>query len=140
MLYLFLAILLFTLATLLSAGASRRADFGFVSLIVQTFAVIVPLLLIGPKFVGKIQDVNKLALLLAALAGLAIGFYALTFNKSLSIDKVGVVVPVIYGGTILLATLLSYFIFKETLKGLELVGLLLILVGLGFMIYARSVA
>ncbi len=41
----------------------------------------------------------------------------------------------VFGGTILLTSVLSYFIFKETLRGFELAGLTFVLIGISFIIY-----
>lgn len=140
MLYLFLAILLFTTLSLLSAAASRRTNSNLVTLIVNTFSVLMPLIILAPAFIKKSLTIDKPALIMTIIAGLCVGLFAMTVNKSFTLNKVGIVIPVVFGGTIMLTAVLSYFIFKETLKGFELAGLLLILAGLGFIIYARSVA
>ncbi|MBW3568806.1 hypothetical protein KY385_01625 [Candidatus Parcubacteria bacterium] len=99
-----------------------------------------PLIILAPAFIKKSLTIDKPALIMTIIAGLCVGLFAMTVNKSFTLNKVGIVIPVVFGGTIMLTAVLSYFIFKETLKGFELAGLLLILAGLGFIIYARSVA
>lgn len=140
MIYLFWATLLFTIATLLTAAASRRADSTLVALIMQPFTIIAPLLALAPAIAKKSITIGKPALIMTIAAGLCIGLFAMTINKSYTVNKVGIVTPVIYGGVILLSTIFSYFLFKESLKGFELVGLILVFVGISFIIYARAVA
>lgn len=140
MLYLFLAVLLFTAISLLAAAASRRANTNAIALIMNTFSVLIPMVVLAPALFKKSIDIDRPAWLMAIVAGLCVGLYAMTINKSLMLNKVGIVTPVVFGGAILLTTVLSYFIFKETLKGFELIGLVCILAGIGFIIYARSMS
>ncbi len=77
---------------------------------------------------------------MAALGGTLVGLFTLAANKSFTQNKVGIITPVIFGGAILLSTILSYFLFKEKLTLIEGVGLTLVLVGLAFVIYARATA
>lgn len=138
MIYLLIAILLFTAVSILSAAASRKTDSNLVSLIINVFSMLGPAIVLAPAFIAKKSIPSiKYALVMAALAGISVGLFSMTINKSYTVNKVGVVLPVIFGGTMLLSTVLSYFIFKETLKGFELVGLGLVLVGISFIIYAR---
>ena len=76
---------------------------------------------------------------MAVLGGIVISLFVLALNKSFTQNKVGVVAPVVFGGAILISTVLSYFIFKEKIDGIETVGLVLVLAGLGFLIYARAI-
>lgn len=140
MLYLILAVLLFTTLSLLSAAASRRTNTNLVTLIVNIFSVIMPLLILAPAIAKKSLTIDKPAIIMTIIAGLCVGLFAMTVNRSFTVNKVGIVIPIVFGGTILLSTVLSYFIFKETIKGFELVGLLFVLSGIGFIIYARAIA
>lgn len=138
MIYLLIAIILFTTVSILSAAASRRTDSNLVSLIINVFSILGPAVVLAPAFLTKKSvPANKYAIAMAVMAGLSVGLFAMAINKSYAVNKVGIVTPVIFGGTMLLSTLLSYFIFKETLKGFELIGLGLVLIGIIFIIYAR---
>jgi len=140
MLYLILAIFLFTTLSLLSAAASRRTDSNLVTLIVNIFSVLAPLIILAPAITKRSLSIDKPSIIMTIVAGLAVGFFAMTVNRSFTFNKVGIVIPVVFGGTILLTSVLSYFIFKETLRGFELAGLTFVLIGISFIIYARSVA
>jgi multidrug transporter EmrE-like cation transporter len=75
---------------------------------------------------------------MAAIGGVFIGLFVLALNKSFSENKIGIVTPIVYGGTILLSTVLSYFLFKEKVTALEGSGLLFVLIGLVIVTYARA--
>lgn len=75
---------------------------------------------------------------MAVLGGVMVSIFALAFNKSLAENKVGIVTPVLYGGTIFMSTIISYFIFKEKISAVEGIGLVLVLIGLSVIIYAKA--
>ncbi len=75
---------------------------------------------------------------MAILSGLVVSLFVLALSKSFTQNKIGIVAPVVYGGTILLSTVLSYFVFKEKLSLSEGLGLALVLAGLAVIIYARA--
>ena len=77
---------------------------------------------------------------MAALSGIVVSLFVLAINKSLTQNKVSIVAPVIYGETILITTILSYFIFKEKLTVLEGSGLFFVLAGFAIIIFARATA
>lgn len=138
--YILLSSALFTAVILIATTASRNANTNLVSLITEAASVIAPLILVAPSLAKKQVQGSKYGLWMAVLAGLFVGLYVLTFNKALSENKVGVVVPVIYGGGIFFSTVLSYFIYKEKVSIAEGIGLALVLAGLLVIIYARAVA
>lgn len=141
MIYLILAALLYTAAVLVVTSASRNANTNLVALITEALSVLPPLLVILPKLAKKsFWGGQSYGLWMAALAGLAIGLFVLTFNKALTENKVGIVTPVVYGGSIFLSTVLSYFIYKEKVSLVEAIGLGLVLIGVIVVIYARATA
>lgn len=140
MIYLVLACILYTAAVLLSTAASRNANTNLVSAITNLMSIIVPLVLVVPGFSKKTITEHQFGAWMAVLAGISIGFFVLALNKAFSENKLGIVTPVVYGGTILLSTVLSYFIFKEKVSTLEGLGLAFVLVGLVFVAYARASA
>jgi drug/metabolite transporter (DMT)-like permease len=140
MIYLVLACLLYTAAVLIGTTASRNANTNIVSAITNAVSVVVPILVAAPALSKKSINGHKYGLWMAALGGVVIGLFVLALNKSFSENKVGIVTPIVYGGTILLSTVLSYFIFKEKITMLEGFGLVFVLVGLALVAYARTTA
>jgi drug/metabolite transporter (DMT)-like permease len=140
MIYLVFACLLYTAAVLIGTTASRNANTNIVSAITNAVSVVVPILVAAPALSKKSISGHKYGLWMAALGGVVIGLFVLALNKSFSENKVGIVTPIVYGGTILLSTVLSYFIFKEKITMLEGFGLVFVLVGLALVAYARTTA
>jgi drug/metabolite transporter (DMT)-like permease len=64
----------------------------------------------------------------------------MALNKSFSLNKVGIVTPVVFGGAIFLSTILSYFIFKEKITGIQGLGLAFLAIGFILIIYAKATA
>jgi multidrug transporter EmrE-like cation transporter len=77
---------------------------------------------------------------MAVLNGVFIALFVLLLTKSLSVNKVGIVAPIVFGGSILISTVLSYFIFNEKATLLETLGLIFVLVGISIVAYARATA
>ena len=138
MIYIILAMLLYTVVILLGTAASRRADATLVAAIVNTISAILPALLVIPMLGKKTIVSEKSGIVFAVLGGLAVALYVIFFNKSFAVNKVAIVSPIVLGGAIFLSTIASYFIFKEKITPVQGVGLALL--GLGFVtiIYARA--
>ena len=139
MIYLIMAMILYAAGILIGASAARNANTNLVSAINNLFAVFIPLIIVIPALSKKTFTSQKYGVLMAVLGGIVISLFVLALNKSFTQNKVGVVAPVVFGGAILISTVLSYFIFKEKIDGIETVGLVLVLAGLGFLIYARAI-
>lgn len=138
MIYIILALFLYTAVTLLGTTASRHANTNLVTVIQTLTSGIITLLIVGPSFDKKTIQTQKFGLLMAVLCGVAIGLFTLALVKSFSENKVGIVAPIVLGGSIFLSTILSYFIFKEKLTPLEVSGLSIMGIGLTLLIYTRA--
>ena len=138
MVYLLLAVIFYSLAVLIGASASRNANTNLVSFLNTSFSAIIPFIIIAPSLSKKTFQNHKYGVLMAILSGLVVSLFVLALSKSFTQNKIGIVAPVVYGGTILLSTVLSYFVFKEKLSLSEGLGLALVLAGLAVIIYARA--
>lgn len=138
MIYILIALVFYTGAILFSAGAARNANSNIVTAIVNTFSALLPIALIAPIISKRAIEQQKSGLLLAVLGGICIAVFTLALNKSFTFGKVGVITPIVFGGAILLSTLLSYFIFKEKVSQLQFAGLAILAIGLLVIIYARA--
>jgi multidrug transporter EmrE-like cation transporter len=138
MIYLVLALLLYTAAILIGAVASRNANTNLVSAITNLISIIIPVIVAAPLLAKKNLTHQKYGLVMAAIGGIVVSLFVLALNKSFTQNKIGIVTPVVFGGAILLSTSLSYFIFKEKVSGVEGVGLALMLGGLIVLLYARA--
>lgn len=140
MIYLILALLLFTALNLVSAAASRNANTNLVSLLTGIGSMVIPFIVVLPSLAKQSFQNQKAGLIMALLTGLLVGLYALAVNKSFTQNKVAIIAPVVFGGAILLTSVMSYFIFKEKISQTEGIGLVLVLIGLAIIIYARAFA
>jgi drug/metabolite transporter (DMT)-like permease len=138
MIYLFLALIFYTSLVLVSTAASRNLNTNLVAAINNVVSAIIPVIVAVPLLHKKSFTDQKFGVIMAVLGGVFVGFFSLALTKSFSLNKVGIVTPVIYGGTIVLATIASYFLFKEKITLIEGVGLAFVVVGIGFVIYARA--
>lgn len=139
MIYIILAMVFYAVAIMFGAAASRNANTNLAAAITNLVSAVVPLVVITPLLGKKLFVNQKLGIVFAVFGGVAIAFFVMAINKAYSVNKVGIVAPVVFGGAIFLSTILSYFIFKEKVSALQLVGLILLAVGFGTVIYARAV-
>lgn len=132
MIFIILAMLLYTAVIMLGAVASRNANTNLVTAISNTFSAFIPLA-VSVHLLNKKELVsNKYGVYFAVLAGLTVGLFVMALNKSYSLNKVGIVAPIVFGGAIFLSTILSYFLFNEKVSLLQFIGLALL--GLGFVL------
>lgn len=133
-----LAVLAYSLAVLIGASASRNANTNLVSAVNTLVSALIPFIIVVPILAKKTFQTQKYGIIMAALSGIVVSLFVLSLNKSFTLNKVGIVTPVVYGGTIFLTTILGYFVFKEKLSLIEGLGLALVLAGLAVIIYARA--
>lgn len=136
MLYIFMAAIFYSAAVIFAAIASRTLNSNLVTAIVNTISAIIPIIIAGP-FLGKIfQNNGRAGILSAIAAGTFIAIFALALNKSLQIEKIGIVTPIVFGGMIFLTSFLSLFFFKEKISPFQFSGLTLLGLGLLLIIYS----
>ncbi len=137
MVYIILAMLLYTAAIMFATTASRTANTNLITAVINTVSSIIPLALVVPLLNKQTIQHQKFGVTMAAVAGVFIALYALTIAKGYATNKVAIVVPVVFGGSIFLSAILSYVIFKEKISQMQGIGLLVLGVGLGLIIYSR---
>jgi uncharacterized membrane protein len=76
-------------------------------------------------------------LIYALLGGLAIAVFTIALTKIFSTGQnVSFVTPLVYGGAVLIASLVGIFVFKEQPNLFAVMGLVLIVVGIGAIAYS----
>lgn len=138
MIYIILALLFYTVANLASAAASRNTDSNLVTAIVNTVSAIIPIAVIIPHLSKKLIVDGKTGIILAVVVGIAVALFTMLLNKSYSVNKVAIVAPIVFGGSIFLTSILSFIIFKEKFSLAQGIGLVLLAFGLIFIIYAKA--
>lgn len=137
MIYIFLSLIFYTGVVVVSTFASRMINSVIVSAIVNLVSTILPVMLAVPILTKSGIGNQKLGIFAAIISGVFVALFSLFLNKSFAENKVGIVAPIVYGGTILLSTLISYFVFKEKVSLIEGLGLSVLTVGFLIIIYAR---
>ncbi len=115
--------------TVFHQQASDKINYLFGAIIVSLTAVITGLIILLPKIKTTILYTNPKGILFAVLAGLcalAIDFFALkAYGSGLAVSVAG---PIIIGGSIGIAVLIS-FLMGDTITILKLAGIFLIIIG-----------
>lgn len=140
MIYIILAMVFYTVIILTGTAASRHLNTNLVAAITNVISAIVPFIVVIPILSKKIFTASKFGVGMALIDGFFIALFAMALTKSFSLNKIGIVTPIVFGGAILMSTIGSYFIFKEKISLTEAIGLFLVLAGLSVVIYARAVA
>ncbi len=138
MIFIFIALITYSAAILVATFANRQANVSLVALIVNVISVFVPAYLVSTKWHQVSGSHNsKSGLIASIIGGLLISVFTLSLGKAYELNNVAVVGPVIFGGAIVITSVLSMFIFKEKILPLQAVGLFLVAVGLGLVVLSR---
>lgn len=137
MLYIILATVFYSVALILGAAAARNANTALVTSIMNAVSALLPIALAVPIVIKSGISNQKTGMLYALLAGILLAFFALALNKSYAENKVAIVAPIVFGGSIFLSTALSFLIFKERMSVIQSIGLAVLALGLFLIIYAR---
>jgi drug/metabolite transporter (DMT)-like permease len=136
MVYIFLALITYSVAMLFATYANRHANVSWVALIVNTISISVPLiLLLAAREGSKASTKNGIAA--AVAGGVLISLFTLLLGKSYELNNVAVVGPIVFGGSIVLTSIASLFLFKEKIAPLQGLGLVFVVIGLGLVVYSR---
>lgn len=137
MIYIFLATFFYSTSILFLTYASRAVNVILVTAVVNIVSAILPTIVLIP-FLNKVNiSEQRLGILAAIIGGTLIALFGIFLAKSYTLNKVAVVVPIVFGGSILISSILGTFIFKEKVTILEGIGLSIVTVGLLIIIYAR---
>lgn len=140
MIFIFIALVFYTIAILSGAAASRNVNTTVAAALTTFISAFIPIIVAVPLLNKRLFNNHRFGILMALLSGVAIAVFAITINKAFSVNKVGIVTPVVFGGTIFLSTIASFFLFKEKTSPAQTIGLVLVGVGLLVIVYARATA
>ena len=138
MIYIILATILYSVGILFGVAASRNPNTNLAAAVTNLLSALLPIAVAIPLISKKLVVNQRLGITYAAFAGVCIALFAMSINKAYSVNKVGIVAPIVFGGAIFLSTLASYFVFKEKVGLLQFAGLVLLALGFGVIIYARA--
>lgn len=137
MIYIFLAMILYSISIIFGSAASRNTDSNLAAAIINIVSALIPIAVVIPIISKKLIVSQKFGVLMSISCGICIALFVMSINKAYALNKVGIVVPLVFGGAIFISTILSYFIFKEKISILQLAGLMFVGVGFSLITVAR---
>lgn len=118
--------------------ASRKIDSTIVTGLGNLIATVVALTLAIPFVNKNLIETQRGALVYAVLSGVFITIFSLAISRSLAVNKVAIVNPIVFGGSIFLTALVSAVVFKEKIGFVQGIGLLFMMIGLILVIYTKA--
>ncbi|MCL4415239.1 MAG: EamA family transporter [Actinobacteria bacterium] len=137
MLYIILSVISYSAVIMLGAYAARLINIVLASAIETIISAIIPTLILIPMMNGKAIQNSRLGILIAIIAGIVIALFTIFLNKAYALNKVAIVAPIVFGGSIFITAILSYIFFKEKISSFQGIGLTILAIGLIFITYAR---
>ncbi len=137
MIYIIGASLFYTFGIMFGVIASRSMNTNLSAAILNIISAILPIAIVIPQLNAKTFQSSQKGILFSIISGVFIAIFTLLLAKSYSTNKVAIVSPIVFGGSIFLSTILSYFFYSEKISRVQLYGLLFLALGFGLVIYAR---
>lgn len=136
-----LATIFYTLFDLFVAKAGGKLNDNLVATIFNGVGAIIPLLLYVLYKSKNNLPATRGGIIYSILAGVSIAIFSIVLVNIFSrAENVSFVLPVIYGGTVVLGAIAGIFIFKESISMVGVIGLSITVLGLGLIIYSRITA
>src|SRR3989344_13895 len=135
-----LATILYTLFDIFASKASNRIDANLSSIIFNGLGAILPLMIyVFYKFIKgtKLIATTSSGIIYSIFAGIAIALFSILLIKIFEKGGLAYVVPLIYGGTIALASLTGWLIFKKSVSGLQILGIAIVIIGIGLIVFSK---
>lgn len=140
MVYIFLALIPYVIFVLANRYASQRIDSGLVVAVINIVAAVVLTCLVAlrpDKLSAEHISSHAPAYIAAAIGGLGVAFYSLFLSKAFAVTNVAIVLPLVLGGIIVLGSLAAFIVFREKVNLLQLLGLIVVVVGMGMIVLSK---
>lgn len=126
---------------LLMSRAAGRIDPLLATFIYNCVAGVLPFIV---YFYGRVRgapmmESTQAGMLYAVLSGVMLSAFSLVLLRIFDKGGVGYTVPLIYGGTIVFTSLVGWLVFKEQIPLLQGIGIVVMLAGMGLVVYSRTV-
>ena len=134
------AIVFYTLFDVFASKASNGIDANLSSVIFNGLGAALPLAIYGfLKFKGsKLVQTTSPGVLYSVLAGVSIAIFSILLIKIFERGGLAYVMPLIYGGAVILASLVGWLLFKEAVSALQLVGIAAVALGIALIVIAKA--
>lgn len=134
-----LAIIFYTLFDVFASRAGNKIDANLSSVIFNGIGALIPLAVyFWLKTKGTtLISTNKSGIVYSLLAGVSIAIFSILLIKIFEKGGLSYVVPLIYGGSLALAALIGWTLYKEPFTILHLSGVLIIVLGITLIIVSK---
>jgi|ERR1035437_10571781 uncharacterized membrane protein len=135
-----LATIFYTLFDIFASKAGNRVDANLSSVIFNALGALIPLAVYAYlKFAkgAKLIATSSSGVMYSLLAGISIAIFSILLIKTFEKGGLAYVIPLIYGGSVALASLAGWLIFRESVSALQMVGIAVIIVGIILVIVAK---
>lgn len=135
-----LATACYTLFEIFTSRMGNKIDANLGAIIFNGLGALAPFVVyIVLKFVNgaKLIASTTSGVMYSILAGISIALFSIFLIKSFERGGLAYVVPLIYGGSIVLASLTGWMIFKESISFLHGIGIVVIVIGLVCVVIAK---
>lgn len=130
----------YALYDVFAAKAGGKIDANLGAVIINGLGTVLPLLAVGLFWLARKNEVvvNREGLGFSLLAGVAIALFSVLIMKIFaSGSQLSYVIPVVYGGAIVLTAVIGLVWWKEAVNNLQLLGLAITLVGIAIVVISR---
>ncbi len=134
------AVITYSLYGVFASQASNRIDATLASVVFNGLAFVIPFVIyVFYKFVrhDRLIPTTQTGLFYSLLAGIAIALFSILLVKLFEKGDVAYVMPVVYGGTIVVSSLVGWVYLKETVSLLQGVGIVVTLAGVLLVVLSR---
>jgi uncharacterized membrane protein len=128
------ATIFYTLFDFFASRAGGQLDPNFSAVLFNGIGTLIPFVLYGFYKLTKgsqLLPTTKSGAINSILAGISIAIFSILLIKIFEKGGLSYVVPLIYGGTIVLATLLGWLVSKDQITAVQGWGIVVIAVGVG---------
>ena len=135
-----LATVFYTLFDVFASKSGNAIDPNLGSVIFNGLGALIPAAIyLFIKYSKKTHLIptTKDGMIYSVLAGIAIAIFSILLIKVFEKGGLAYVIPLIYGGSIVLSALIGWLLFKETVNGLQLLGIVVTSIGIGLIVVSK---
>lgn len=137
-----LAAVFYTLFDVFSARAGGKIDANLSAVIFNLLGTLIPLVLFSYLKAAKssLLPTSKEGVVYSVLAGVSIAAFSVLLIKVFEKGGLSYVMPLIYGASIVLASIIGWAFFKEEVALMQWIGIFVVAVGIVIIIVAKAQA
>jgi uncharacterized membrane protein len=140
LLLIILATVSYTLFDLFAALAGNKIDSNISATIFNGIGTVFPIatyLIVRFHQQSKIITSSKFGILYSIFAGISIAIFSILLIKIYEKGGLSYVVPLIYGGSIVLASIIGILFLKEQTSIMQIIGIIVVAVGISLIVISK---